>query len=67
MCGAVQRREFAGLPRHRDDLAGGDVVIDEEHLDPFADREVRRLAERRRQVLQVVVEERAQHGAPVAA
>ena len=64
---AVQRREFAGLPRHGHHLADGDVVVDEEHLDALADREVRRLAERGRQVLQVMVEERAQHGAPVAA
>jgi hypothetical protein len=48
-------------------LACGDVVVDEEHLDPLADGKVRRLAEGGRQVLQVVMEERAQHGAPVAA
>ena len=42
-------------------------VVDEEHLDPLVDGEMRRLAERGRQILQVVVKERAEHGAPVAA
>ena len=67
MGGAMQRREFAGLPCHRHDLPHGDVMVDEEHLDAFTNREVRGLAQRRRQVLQVMVEEGAEHGAAIPA
>ena len=55
--GAVQRREFPGLAGDGDDLPGGDLVIDEEHLDALAYREVRRLAERRGELLQLVMKE----------
>ena len=50
MSGAVKWRELASLPRDRHHLPGGDMVIDEEHLDPLANGEVRRLAERGRQL-----------------
>src|SRR5205814_2110835 len=66
MRGAVQRRELAGLARDRDHLTGGDMVIDEEDLDPLADGVMRGLAEPGRQILEEVVEERGQHVAPVA-
>jgi hypothetical protein len=43
------------------------MVIDEDHLDPLANGEVRRLAERGRQLLQEVVKELGQRVAPAPA
>ena len=57
--GAVQRRVFSRLSGDGDDLPRRDLMVDEEHLDALANREVRRLAQRRGEVLQVVMEERA--------
>ena len=48
-----------------DDLPRGDLVVDEEYLDALAHREVRRLAERRGELLQVVVKEHPEHVAAV--
>ena len=65
MRGAVQRCEFPGLPGDGDDLPDGNLMVDEEHFDALAHREMRRLTQRGGELLQVVVEERPEHCAPV--
>ena len=64
MRGAMERNHFSGLPGHRDDVIGGDM-IHEQRIPALANRQMHSLAGPFGELLQVLFGDADQHRTPI--